>query len=413
MTAGLAACSAPAAPPPTNPTTPASPASPTVTEPPAAGAPRSAEQEQAERLAAIQHAMNQLDEGAQLCWAAAAAVEGYQLAGEVALTIDIPAAATSGASAAPTVSVARDNTKAPRLLECMQRLLAEYTWAPPLRGQIIQLPFKFRAPDGQSVIDRRLVPARTQSNLSVAVLLDERTTGNAAASMLEVTLAAGATTELRTASRTEAWIFLGAATVTDGRGQKTQLGVHDMMLVPKGGLRQITAAAGATALRAVLVMTPGGEEGSARAGALPTPLPPAAAATRAKAPLAIIVRFADAARLGRPGGAVALALDPTRTKLPDVSAALLTLDAGSAVPEHQHATETELLYILEGAGVVTVGGTRLPVTATSVLQLPPGVPHAFSASATVRAIQLYTPAGPEQRFKTPPAQPSPTPAREP
>lgn len=91
MTAGLAACSAPAAPPPTNPTTPASPASPTATEPPAAGAPRSAEQEQAqqaERLAAIQHAMNQLDEGAQLCWAAAAE---YQVAprwvvgGQVAL----------------------------------------------------------------------------------------------------------------------------------------------------------------------------------------------------------------------------------------------------------------------------------------------------------------------------------------
>ena len=49
-----------------------------------------------------------------------------------------------------------------------------YPWAPPLHGQTIQLPFKFRAPDGQNVIDRPLVPcARRRARSSVAVLLDE------------------------------------------------------------------------------------------------------------------------------------------------------------------------------------------------------------------------------------------------
>jgi mannose-6-phosphate isomerase-like protein (cupin superfamily) len=44
----------------------------------------------------------------------------------------------------------------------------------------------------------------------------------------------------------------------------------------------------------------------------------------------------------------------------------------------------------------------MPVTATSVVQVPPGVEHSFEATASVTALQLYTPAGPEQRFKKPP-----------
>ena len=46
--------------------------------------------------------------------------------------------------------------------------------------------------------------------------------------------------------------------------------------------------------------------------------------------------------------------------------------------------------------------TRVPVTATSVIQIPPSTKHAFVATAAVRAVQIYTPAGPEQRFKQKP-----------
>ncbi len=388
------ACSAPGQPTAATPVTPAG----EQATPAGELSPAEEQAKQEERLAAIQFAMNQLDAGARLCWASAAAVDGYQLAGEVAFTIEITAPRA-------TVTVARDNTKTPRLLECMQRLLAEYSWAPPLRGQAIQLPFKFRAPAGQSVIDRSFVPAIAQGKGSVAVLLDERNTGNAAASMFEITLEPGATTELRTAPRSEAWAFLGEATILDGRGQKTQLVAGDTLLVPKDAVRQISA--GAAPLRAVLVVTPGGEEGSARAGALPTPLATLpASGNRTNAPALVFGRLADAKIFTRPNGSVRLTLDPALTKRPELSVAVLSLDAGAAVPLHQHATETELLYLLEGAGTMTVAGAEVPVTATAAVQVPPGVPHAFTASAPVRAIQLYTPAGPEQRFKAPaPAAP--------
>ena len=77
----------------------------------------------------------------------------------------------------------------------------------------------------------------------------------------------------------------------------------------------------------------------------------------------------------------------------------LALDAGATVPTHVHAGETEVLYVLTGGGTLTVGGVAVPVTEHSVIQIPPGVEHAFTASAATTAIQLYTPAGPEQRFK--------------
>ena len=75
------------------------------------------------------------------------------------------------------------------------------------------MPFKFTAPDGQSVIDRALVAWKGQGKLSVAVLLDEDNSGNAAASMFELAIAAGGTTAMAKAERAELWYFLGDAVV--------------------------------------------------------------------------------------------------------------------------------------------------------------------------------------------------------
>lgn len=386
-----AACSSTAsAPGPRASSAPASSAPATTSDAPGA----SSEQE---RLAALQHAMNQLDEGAQLCWGAAAAVDGYDLAGELALRIDI-------ARPSSAVTLVRDTAKSPRLTACLERLLSAYAWAAPLVGQSVQLPFAFRAPRGQSVIDRRWIPAIGQGALAVRTLLDERNTGNAAASMFEIELAAGARTGLRVASRTEAWLALTPGAVRDASGAEQALSIGDVLLVPAGGLRELVAPP-TGALRAALVVTPGGEEGAARAGALPTPeapLGPRGTPLAKGTPALRVARAATAQRYPRPGGEVQLALDPEVTGHKELSASLLTFAAGAAVPLHQHAAETELLYILDGAGTLTLGSLQLSVEPTSVLQIPPGVPHAFTATAPLRALQLYTPAGPEQRFKAPP-----------
>jgi quercetin dioxygenase-like cupin family protein len=342
------------------------------------------------RLAAIQKAMNELDQAAQQCWAVAA-TERFDIAGEIALQIDI------AAPPAPTrASVVRDTARNATLSGCLVQLMAGYRWAPPLYGQAIQLPFRFRAPDGQNTIDRALVAWTGQGNgqgrVSVAVLLDEASTGSAAASMFELAVAAGGTTGLRRAERTELWYFLAAGRVGSPGGDHAVV-AGDMMYVPRGGAREVAATAGD--LHAMVVMVPGGREGAARAGALPTPALPAGG-PKPKPP---VILPASAAKAD--GSALRYA-GPAEIRDRTFSGSVLTVPAGAEIAEHVHAGEAELLYVLAGDGTLTVNGVALPVTATSVVQIPKNTRHAFVATSAVRAVQIFTPAGSEQRIEVHP-----------
>jgi quercetin dioxygenase-like cupin family protein len=400
----VAACSGPR--PEVPPLTPATgSAPPQVTQPSVTA--DAAEASQEERLAAIQKAMNELDEAAQGCWAVAAA-ERFDIEGELTATIDIfPTRTTpSGSVRVPTaaVTIARDTARNPRLASCLTELLAGYAWAQPLHGQAIQLPFKFRAPDGQNVIDRRLVPWKGQGKLAVAVLLDENNTNNGAASMFELAIASGGSTGQRVAERAELWYFLGPAKVND-----TAVAAGDMMYVPAQHARDVKATAGD--VHAMIVVAPGGREGSARAGALPT-REVGAIKSGIAGPVMLPRDRAKAYCAGR-GAApstgsepctgreitVAIYAQPTTIQTKALAASVLAIPGSVGVPEHVHAGETELLYVLSGTGTITVGGVAMAVAPTSVIQIPPNTKHAFAASSDFRAVQIYTPAGPEQRFK--------------
>ncbi len=329
---------------------------------------------QEERLAAIQKAMNDLSGAAQQCWAKVA-TERFDIEGELEASIDI---------GTPTqVAIAKDTTHSAKLAACMHDVLVAYPWAPPLRGQAIRLPFKWRAPDGQSVIDRRLIAWTTQGAVGVSVLLDENNTGNDMVSLFEVAIAGA--TGLRVAERPELWYFADKGTVRDAAGSHA-VAAGDMMFVPAGAARDV----GGT-LHAVVAMVPGGREGVARAGALPTRevetakgLPP--------------VRVLPASGAHAHGPVTIFAEDAT---IHDkrIAGSVLALAAGATVPEHVHASETEVLYVLAGSGTITVAGVAIAVSPTSVIQIPKNTKHAFTAATDFRAVQFYTPGGPEQRFK--------------
>ena len=365
----LAACSGPKTTTPKPPADAPGAVSVVTTDAPAAS--------QEEQLAAIQKAMNELDEAAQQCWAVAA-TERFDIEGDVEVMIEI-------APASAKTQDMRDTTRNTRLLACVSELLSKYRWAPPLYGQTIQLPFKFRAPDGQNVIDRTLVPWVGQSKISIAVLLDENNSGNGAASMSEIALQAGASTGMRITERAELWYFLGPATVN-----KTAVAAGDMMFVPMQVARDVQATAGD--VHAMIVMAPGGREGAARAGALPTRELGAAQVKGAP----IILPAAKA----KTYGGVTIFAEPSTIKQPALAASIVNLPAGTQVPEHVHQKETELLYVLSGSGTMTVDNVKLAVTKASVVQIPMNTKHSFVATADVRAVQIYTPAGPEQRFKS-------------
>jgi quercetin dioxygenase-like cupin family protein len=343
---------------------------------------------QDEQLAAIGHAMTQLDGAARQCWAVAA-TERFDIEGELAAQIEISANAKQA-----QVSIVRDSTRSPKLAACVTNVLTVYPWAPPLHGQTIQLPFKFRAPDGQNVIDRQLVSFGVQAKVAVAVLLDEANTGNAAASMFELKIAAGGTTGMRWANRAELWYFFDAGEVRSLSGAPQAFAAGDMMYVPAGGARELVAKG--SDVRAMLVVKPGSREGSARGGALPT----REASRGAGTPVGpVLLPASKATSYPRGTGKVAIYAEPSTISSKDMSASVIELPAGANIPEHTHPKETELLYVMAGSGTMIIDGVTLPVTPTSVVQIPPATKHAFTATADLRAVQVYTPAGPEQRFK--------------
>ncbi|MGE0869853.1 MAG: cupin domain-containing protein [Kofleriaceae bacterium] len=342
----------------------------------------------AEQKAALVKAMNELDEVAQQCWAAAA-VDRLDIEGSITAQIEI--AQTTARS-----TIVSDTARNPKLAACLRAVLDAYHWAPPLYGQTIQLPFQFRASDSQNTIDRKLATWNGQAKLSLAVLLDENNSGNAAASMLELAIDGGGTTGMRTAERAELWFFLGPATAKGPAGKPIELAAGDMMFVPAHGGREVSAKPGASPVHAVIAIVPGGPEGAARAGALPTP---ALTSWQKPPPGPIALPASKTTRIPLPSGGVRIQAEPSTINVRSLAASVLELRAGASVPEHVHATETEMLYVLAGSGTMTVNGVALSVTPTSVIQIPPNTRHAFTASADVRALQIYTPAGPEQRFK--------------
>ena len=353
---------------------PLPPPTPPVATPAPADAP---EASQEERLAAIQKAMNDLVGAAQQCWARVA-TERFDTEGSLAASIDIP---TSGPAA---VELVNDTTHSPKLAACMRDVLAAYPWAPPLHGQAIRLPFKWTAPDGQSVIDRQLIPWTVQGMVSVSVLLDENNTGNDMLSLFE--LAIGGSTGMRVAERPELWYFLGTGSLRDAAGGHA-VAAGDMVFVPPGAARDV----GGNDLHVVVAMVPGGREGVARAGALPTREVETA---RTRPPVTLL----PASRAKTYGPATIFAEDAT---IHDkrLAGSILALPAGAQVAEHAHANETEVLYVLAGSGTATVAGVALAVGPTSVVQIPKAAKHSFVAATDFRALQIYTPAGPEQRFK--------------
>ena len=327
------------------------------------------------RIAAIERAMNALAPVANQCWAAAA-VGDFHVAGTVKMMITFDGAGRTTAAASD------DGVHNAVLTDCLARVLTAYAWPKDvMSGQAVELPFAFTAPTGQNTIDRRLVPG------VVKVLIDATNSGNPAASMIEVALDPGSAKEPAVASRDEIVIFLD-----DGKLGATPMHALDAAYVAKGRTYALAAGEGGSPTRVLIVAVPGGAETAARGGTLPDE--PAVGKARGKPPE--IHAKAAVKRYPRTGGATTILIE----NAPHVaSLGILEADAGAKVPTHVHEHETELLYLLAGSGTMTIDGVDMPIGPTTVVQIPPNVPHSFVAAEAVTAIQLYTPPGPEQRFK--------------
>jgi mannose-6-phosphate isomerase-like protein (cupin superfamily) len=112
-----------------------------------------------------------------------------------------------------------------------------------------------------------------------------------------------------------------------------------------------------------------------------------------------VVRAAQAPELTFSGGAMHARLD-----IDDRDAASFYLGRlwGTAgVPEHAHEGSREVLCAVEASGTVTLNGVESRLGPRTCVSVEPGVKHSWKPDpgSNFAAVQMYSPAGPEQRFK--------------
>ncbi len=80
---------------------------------------------------------------------------------------------------------------------------------------------------------------------------------------------------------------------------------------------------------------------------------------------------------------------------------VLDADADVVVPEHRHPISAEILFVEQGSGIMRLGDRSVRVRPGVALYVPPGVLHSYRGDGgePLRAIQVYSPSGPEQRFR--------------
>ena len=74
------------------------------------------------------------------------------------------------------------------------------------------------------------------------------------------------------------------------------------------------------------------------------------------------------------------------------------VNPGQGHARHQHDRADELIYVISGAGVQTVGDEEFAITEGDAVYIPMGTPHS-TMNSTWRALRLivtYTPGGEEQ-----------------
>jgi quercetin dioxygenase-like cupin family protein len=73
---------------------------------------------------------------------------------------------------------------------------------------------------------------------------------------------------------------------------------------------------------------------------------------------------------------------------------------GDGPPLHVHATEAEVLYVLEGQMRFQVGDNVHPAPPGALMYVPPGVPHCFqnAGDSPSRLLIVFNPSGMERFF---------------
>jgi quercetin dioxygenase-like cupin family protein len=274
--------------------------------------------------------------------------------------------------------VLKDQSSVPTLAPCLTAKLASWdlTSLAAAEGDQVVFPLVFKPEPLAKGQRRNLVPMAAQETQGPnRYLLDDQSLGQAPlATMQIISLKPLEGLPAKPAANTteEAVLY-----VLDGSfkvGAET-LAVGDALWLGAGTERPVLKPLDKKPLRLVELRAHGDGKGQA------------------------IVHAADAKSYPLPGhgGTAKLLLDGTPAHL---AVDLLEADADAKIPAHKHANSDEELYFIGGQSTATIVKEVSATAPGDALRIPSGLTHSIAVGADkLTALQVYAPAGPEQRFK--------------
>jgi len=401
-----------------------------------------AETEEQRIAGALQTALSAHGADVNRCFEKALA-DKLDVSGKLELEVDV-----GDAGKVTKASPALDEVKSPVLLACLQESAALWTLAGIDAGSKVILPLTFSGQMAQFSVKAADAPDHGPPGpagkhkgaaggppapappFSVKLLVDEATMRARQASLSLLTVSPANRIAMHKHPGAELlYVTKGHARILGPAGKPPEKIDEGMAIyIPPGMPHAIENMGRQTPAVMLEVFAPPGPERVYR-----DPKDPAGRAAfevirdsaKAEAPPGAHFVVASAAKadvLPLPGGKASarMLLDEETTGSKAVYLGLLEAEPGAEVPRHNHPGTAEILYVLSGGGQVTIGSETFPFGPDQAIQIPEGQPHAAKftgppppapgdkdkaekeKSDKTVIVQVYAPAGPEQRFKKAP-----------
>jgi quercetin dioxygenase-like cupin family protein len=359
-----------------------------------------------------------------------ALADSMEVAGKIELAVDV------GAEGKVTKTApALDEAGSPVLVACLQTAAETWSFAGIDPGSTVIVPLAFEGQAAQFAIKAADAPDHgpgagkaakagkpsAPAPFSVKLLVDEKTmhARQASLSMLTVSpasriamhkhpvveilyvlkghariLSLPGTPPEKLDEGMAIFIPAGAPHVIENMGRQTPVVLLDYFVPmgPERVYRDPTDPAGRAGFEVI-------HGTGAPAGAAPPPIKWAVATASKVEPITIANGKARVRKL----------LTPEVTGSSAAYLGILEADPGLEIPRHLHPQSAEILYVVQGGGGLNIGLEPVPFGPNTAVHVPENQPHsvAFSGPDKTIMIQLYAPAGPEQRFIQSGAGPGP------
>jgi len=390
-----------------------------VVAPPEARGNAYAETEEARVADILQSALVKHGGEVNRCFEKALA-DTLDVAGKIELAVDVGDGGRV-VKAAP----ASDGVKSPVLLACLTETAATWTLAGIDPGSTVIVPLAFEGQAAQFSIKVKDAPehgppappskksgaAPPAPPFSVKLLVDGATMHAQKAALTQLTIGPANRIAMHKHPGNEVlYVLKGHARVLGPTGVGPEKLDEGMAILIPAGMPHAIENMGRTSSAVMLdVFAPMGPERVYR-----DPKDPAGRAAfeviRGAPPAAppgakfTVGAAADADTLPVFGGKgkIKPLLEPAKTGNKALYVGILEAEPGAEVPRNTHPGSAEILYVVSGGGgELTVGSEKIPFGAEEALHIPDGQPHAakFGGPEKTVMVQVFAPAGPEERYR--------------